>query len=103
MAKTYYSIQMDYLKTAAQAKELEKVAAALKRCSSDECACKGQIAAAWQGDSAGNYLSKLDRSAASLQELSRHISEIAQTVARIAKRTYESEKRALDISTERTY
>ena len=103
MAKSLITITVDYINATAQAAELDNIASVLRKCGCEENSCRALIAGAWQGEGAGRYLAKLSESSCSVTELARKVENIADTVRRIARRTFESEMKALDISRTRTY
>jgi len=98
MAKTSYSIYLDYQKAIKQAERLEQAAKELSKEVAKMDDCYSSIQAAWKSDSASAYLAKVRKVREELNTVENNLSETAATIRKIAKNTYEAEKRALVIA-----
>ena len=103
MAKTMYSISLNYNKTQQQARNLESVSAQLRSSISKLQSCKGNISSAWKGENATAYLKKLEMVANNLDKIEKNINKIASTVRANSKRTYDAEVNAFNIAKKRNY
>lgn len=103
MAKTKFSIMMDYHRTLQQAAALDRAAAELARCINKSGENKNQVGAYWHGENAQLYIQKMDLTIEDIRKIQKNIVDTSATIRRIAKRTYDTEMRALLISQRRTY
>lgn len=103
MAKSRFSIIMDYQNAMRQAENLEKIAEELKQCIDNSETFKANVRGSWNGENAELYISKTEQSTERLRQIRNSVIATKDVVKRIAKRTYDSEMAALDISTKRTY
>lgn len=103
MGKTFLSIRMDYMKAMAQAKQLDTLAEELAACLREAQGSRARVIAGWKGEDVNAYLAKLDAAIERLTRYRKNVIGISETVRRIAKRTYDSEMRALEISQQRSY
>ena len=103
MNKTKFSITMNYQMALKQAQSLEKCANELSSCLSDAEEERSRISACWQGDSVHAYIAKLNANIENTKRVRKEVLNISSTIKRIAKRTYDAEMKALEISQRRTY
>lgn len=103
MSKTKLSITMNYQMALKQAGSLEKCANELSVCLYNAEEERSRISACWQGDSVHAYLAKLNANIENTKRVRKEILNISTTIKRIAKRTYDTEMKALEISQRRTY
>lgn len=103
MAKSRFSIIMDYQNAMRQA---ERIADAAKKLASRQQEIEQYINAirtGWTGDNALRYTKKLEVSKMNTEKLWKNLNNIADVVKKIARRTYETEMAALEISQRRSY
>ena len=103
MAKTAYSISMNYHKAMRQADNLDKVADSVSSYSGKVNNCSVSIGNDWKGDNAAKYIRQLQQISGNLEQIQKNVTNISETVRRIAKRTYDSEMASLEIAKKRTY
>lgn len=101
--KSLFTINFEYQYTIRQAETLENIARQLDGCHKRYAACDSRIAAAWKGENSSFYRSKLSVAENNTEKMRAYIMELAQTIRRIAKRTYDTEMKNLEISRQRTY
>ena len=104
MAKTLYSIQMDFQKAKNQAGRLEKIAGDMNRLANNEIPfCMRNVSANWQGDHARSYVGKGNTAAENLRSIAESLNQAAAAIRTIAQNTYNAEKAALDLAKNRKY
>lgn len=103
MAKSRFSIIMDYFNALHQAELLDKAADKLRSSATLADGYINYLRSAWTGDNAAVYINKLQILKDNLSKQEKNLKLIAETVRRIAKRTYDTEMRSLEISRKRTY
>ncbi|MCI8785327.1 MAG: hypothetical protein HFI84_01560 [Eubacterium sp.] len=104
MAKTLYSIQMDFQKAKTQANKLEKIARDINRIANNEIpSCMRTVSSNWKGDNARAYVNKGQRAEENLSSIAGSLNQTANTIRIIAQNTYNAEKEALDLAKKRTY
>lgn len=87
-----------------QARELEECADSVEQLAKNQIpALQGELGTIWQGTAADAYGQKLLHTAQNIQSTAGQLREIASTLRRIAKVFRDSELRALEIATQRTY
>lgn len=102
--KSLLSIEFDFLQAVKRAEELEQSAAAMKKIAEEELEVSLQnLAVSWTGENAREYLNKVFRLKEKMSITSENLNQAARVVREIAQRTYEAEKEALEIATERDY
>ena len=95
--KTRYSLYMDFVKAYNQADRLEELAAELRQLRDGEYNdCMRQITAAWKSENATAFLKKADRVGDRIGSTAEQLKKTAETIRRIAKRTYDTEMAALE-------
>ena len=75
----------------------------IKQCIDSSETFKTNVNRSWYGENANQYITKTEQSTERLRQIRNSIIATKDVVKRIAKRTYDSEMAALDISTKRTY
>lgn len=104
MAKTLYSIQMDFQKAKNQASKLEKIARDMNRIANNEIpSCMRTVSSNWKGDHAREYVNKGGRVEENLRSIAGSLNQTANTIRIIAQNTYNAEKAALDLAKKRKY
>lgn len=87
-----------------QATKLDNCAASLRRiASSDISATRADLLAAWEGDNANAYVSKLDLTSGNILETAKKLENIASTLRSVARTFRDAELKALEIATLRSY
>ena len=104
MAKTSYSIQLDYRKAKAQADRLERMARELGRMADgDMSACIRNISHNWKGTYANAYEGKAWKAAETMRAVADDLNTTANVIRRIAGNTLNAEQSALNIARKREY
>lgn len=104
MAKTLYSIQMDFQKAKNQASKLEKIARDLRRIADHEIpSCMKAVSQNWKGENARLYVNKGSVVGENLRRTANGVEQTASTIRTIAQNTYNAEKAALDLAKSRKY
>lgn len=99
MAKSLYSIQMDFKKANDCAAKLDEIARELKNLENSEFQIEiNNIAANWKGGNANDYVEKCNQLKSKLLKTSNQIYRTADTIRKVAKNTYDAEKRAYEIA-----
>ena len=101
--KSFASIIIEYQTTIQQAQTLENIARQLDGCRQRYGSCGRQIRKAWKGENSDFYLSKMSVAENNTEKMRTNILELAAAIRRIAKRTYDTEMKNLEISRQRTY
>lgn len=95
MARSYHAIQMDFSKAKRQARELDDVAANLRKLSNDKMELAlNQIALNWTGDNSTKYVSKGKTLQGNISNTADALREVAQAIRDIAEVIYEAEMEA---------
>lgn len=104
MAKSRYTISMDYTRAVEQAERLEKLAGSLSAVANDSMnSCFSQIRSAWKRNSSDAYIQKGQKVQTDILKLSKNLRSAANTIRTVAKNTRDMELRALEIAQSRTY
>ena len=98
MAKTAYSIYLDYQKAMKQADQLEGAAKIIRNERKNVQASQKSISAAWQGDNATKFIKKVNVVEEDLDSIAKNVQNAANVIRQIAKETYEAEQKALDLA-----
>lgn len=102
--KTKFRLYMDYLQTNAKASELERLAASLKNLAENRFQSSlDQLAKEWTGEASREYIAKGSKLKSDILNVSINLNKEAQTIRNIAKRTYNTEMKALEMANSRTY
>ena len=102
MAKTEYSIYLDYQKAMRQADKLDEAARIIKSEKSSLHDCNGSISSAWKGENATTFIRKVAVVENDLESIEKSVRNAADVIRRIAKETYQAEQKALRLAKERT-
>ena len=103
MAKTMLEIRMNYTNALKQAEKHKAAADSIQKDITASEQCRQTLASSWTGANAEAYNSKLAATEQKLAQLKKNLNDAAQTVKRIAERTYNTEMKTLEISRNRTY
>lgn len=101
---TKYQLYCNFNLANKKADELDEIANSIKILAniiiSDNI---NQIRANWSGDASNEFIKKLNAFSEKCKREADSISDIANTIRRVAKRTYDTEMKALEISRKRAY
>lgn len=104
MAKTMYTIQMNFQRAKSQADKLERIARDLSRVAdNDMSGCMRDVSANWKGENAKIYVNKGYAVAENIRSIASGLNQAAATVRTIAQNTYNAERRALELAKKRKY
>ncbi len=103
MGKSVIMIRMNYEKAIRQANSLEKTANEIKKYVSEIEQISSSIRHDWTGANAEQYLRKLEVVKNNSNTIVSSLSTTAETIKRIAKRTYDAEMEAVNLAKTRTY
>ena len=99
MAKSAYTIRMDYDKALQQADKLEKMAKELKRTAGSSLdQCLNSVNSAWKSDSSVRYIRKGRRLKEDIERQAGELEKAADVIRTIARNTYNAEMKALQIA-----
>mgnify|MGYP003292541133 CR=1 FL=1 len=102
--KSLFSIEFDFQQAIKRAEELEDIAADMRKLADEELETSLQsLSVAWKGEAANAYLNKGTRLRDKILKSASDLIKTASTIRRVAKRTYDAEKRAYQIAMERMY
>lgn len=101
---TKYQIECNYRLALKRADELSETARNIMKVSENiSNDVMAGLEADWHGNSATDYKRKLNLFSAKVECEARKLENIANTIRRVAKRTYDTEMQSLEISRKRTY
>ena len=101
---TKYQIECNYRLALKRADELSETARNIMRVSENiSNDVMAGLEADWHGNSATDYKRKLNLFSAKVECEAKKLENIANTIRRVAKRTYDTEMQSLEISRKRTY
>lgn len=101
---TKYQIECNYRLALKRADELSETARNIMKVSENiSNDVMAGLEADWHGNSATDYKRKLNLFSAKVECESKKLENIANTIRRVAKRTYDTEMQSLEISRKRTY
>lgn len=104
MADNMFLIEMNYKAAMEKAAELERVAGNLENLSNEDLnGVEKKIRNNWEGENAGNYLTKVETAKSNVSVIAKQIRKLARTVREIAKTTRDAEIRAQQLAKKRTY
>ena len=104
MDKSKYTITLDYNKAIKQADELGSISAELINLAEKKYEQSiRKLSGSWKGDNAEAYISKAEQLKKQMLETARKLNNASEAVRTIAKNTYDTEMRALEIAEKRTY
>lgn len=101
MAKTQFSITMEYRSAIARADDLDDYVTDLGEQKERLLECRNGIAENWKADSANSYLQKMDLRIEELSRLITNVQNVAATVRSVAENTYRAETEALQLAQQR--
>lgn len=101
---TKYQIECNYRLALKRADELSETARNIMKLSENiSNDVMAGLEADWHGNSATDYKRKLNLFSAKVECEAKKLENIANTIRRVAKRTYDTEMQSLEISRKRTY
>ena len=101
---TKYQIECNYRLALKRADELSETARNIMKVSENiSNDVMAGLEADWHGNSATDYKTKLNLFSAKVECEAKKLENIANTIRRVAKRTYDTEMQSLEISRKRTY
>lgn len=101
---TKYQIECHYRLALKRADELSETARNIMKVSENiSNDVMAGLEADWHGNSATDYKRKLNLFSAKVECEAKKLENIANTIRRVAKRTYDTEMQSLEISRKRTY
>lgn len=101
---TKYQIECNYRLALKRADELSEMARNIMKVSENiSNDVMAGLEADWHGNSATDYKRKLNLFSAKVECEAKKLENIANTIRRVAKRTYDTEMQSLEISRKRTY
>ena len=101
---TKYQIECNYRLALKRADELSETARNIMKVSENiSNDVMAGLEADWHGNSATDYKRKLNLFSAKVECEAKKLESIANTIRRVAKRTYDTEMQSLEISRKRTY
>ncbi len=101
---TKYQIECNYRLALKRADELSQTARNIMKVSENiSNDVMAGLEADWHGNSATDYKRKLNLFSAKVECEAKKLENIANTIRRVAKRTYDTEMQSLEISRKRTY
>lgn len=101
---TKYQIECNYRLALKRADELSETARNIMKVSENiSNDVMAGLEADWHGNSATDYKRKLNLFSAKVECEAKKLENIANTIRRVAKRTYDTEMQSLKISRKRTY
>ena len=104
MVVTKYQIECNYRLALKRADELSETARNIMKVSENiSNDVMAGLEADWHGNSATDYKRKLNLFSAKVECEAKKLENIANTIRRVAKRTYDTEMQSLEISRKRTY
>ena len=99
-----FELYCDYMAARRQADELDTIARKLSSVANSYLPQTNEkLNAGWNGDASELFLSKQNRRLEELRSQAERLRKAADTIRRIAKRTYDAEMKALEISKTRSY
>ena len=101
---TKYQIECNYRLALKRADELSETARNIMKVSENiSNDVMAGLEADWHGNSATDYKRKLNLFSAKVECEAKKLENIANTIRRVAKRTYDTEMQSLEVSRKRTY
>lgn len=101
---TKYQIECNYRLALKRADELSETARNIMKVSENiSNDVMAGLEADWHGNSTTDYKRKLNLFSAKVECEAKKLENIANTIRRVAKRTYDTEMQSLEISRKRTY
>lgn len=102
--KSAWEIQLDYNHAVRQAESLNQIAGELRSTANQDMQDSiGAITQSWTGSNSNAYISKYNTLKDNVVVTAGKLDEIADTLRRIARNTYDAEMAALRLAMERKY
>ena len=99
MAKTMYTIEMDYQNAKKQAYELDQIAKSLGMLADQQFqSCLSAVAACWKGENAAAFCKKGNIVGNNIKNSADELKETAAVIRQMAENTYEAEKKNYEIA-----
>lgn len=97
-------IEITFGNAMTQANQLDACADDMMRLANSNIAgIKGDLNAAWQGDSANAYIAKMDLTADNMRKTAEKLYQIAETIRSVARIFRNTELRAIELAELRSY
>lgn len=97
-------IEITFGNALSQARQLEQCAEDMLRVANTNMeSVKGDLSAAWEGESANAYMRKMDTTAANIAKTARRLQDIAATLRRVAQIFRNTELKAIELAEQRNY
>lgn len=97
-------IEITFGNAMTQANQLDACADDMVRLANNSISSiKGDLNAAWQGDSANAYLAKMDTTAQNMLKTADRLYQIADTIRSVARIFRNTELRAIELAEQRSY
>ncbi|MGN0290471.1 MAG: WXG100 family type VII secretion target [Lachnospiraceae bacterium] len=104
MAKTLYTIKMDFNKAKNQADQLENIAKNIQSLANNKLEdCLNGVKANWKGDNANSYVKKGVKVENNLKSVADSLMKVSSTMRQMADNTYKAEKEALELAKKRSF
>ena len=104
MAKTMYSIEMDFQNARRQADDLEQIAQNLNMLADEHFqSCIAGIAANWKGENAAAFCKKGNIVGHNIKNAAADLKNAASVIRQIAENTYQAEKAGYEIARNRAF
>lgn len=101
---TKYQLYIDLLAANARAAELERISNGMRSLADSSFNNKrGGLKSIWTGTASHEFVAKGANLAAGIKSQADRLRTEAQTIRRIAQRTYDTEMKALEMANQRTY
>lgn len=99
-----FELYCDYIAARRQANELDNIARKLRSIANSYLPqTNDKLNGNWNGTASEAFLSKQNRRLGQIEAQANSLQQAADTIRRIAKRTYDTEMKALEMSKTRTY
>ncbi len=99
-----FRIYYNFKRALKKADELTEIAQNMRKSANGELSNEIEsIKCSWQGDGASIYINQANKLKDEIIDSANRLENAAQIIRQVAKRTYNTEKRALEIAKKRTY
>lgn len=103
MAKSAFLITLDYQRAIRNANSLDRIADDIVKYSDNMDDVGAKCNRDWKGQNASYFSGKVGRVSDNLNQIASQMRNTADTIRRVAKRTYDAEMSTLEIARNRTY
>lgn len=104
MAKSEYTIRMNFRNTIKQADKLESLSGKMERIAENDLVnTRSNLSYNWKGDNATAYMRKVQIVEGDLSSIAKNLSKTSDVLREIAQKTYEAEMRALERARRRNH